>query len=94
MNRRSYYPSNQVISQMTTTSSNGFISSRPETPNLTEREYAELGHPSVNIRGMSMDSHDPLETRGAVRRLTDEYGGHYSMETVPMKSIVNEKEHP
>ncbi|THH07318.1 hypothetical protein EW145_g3459 [Phellinidium pouzarii] len=91
MHRRSYYPHNQqIVSQMTATSSTGFVSSRPETPNPTD---AELGNHQVNIRGMSLDSHDPLEMRAGVRRLTDEYVGGYSTDAVPMNSTVNEKEH-
>ncbi|KAL5531338.1 hypothetical protein ACEPAG_4215 [Sanghuangporus baumii] len=86
MHRRSYYPQNQQIaSQMT--SSTGFLSSRPDTPSLTEREFAELGHPSVTVRGMSLDSHDPLETRAGVHRLPDEYGGGYQADGVPMHMV-------
>lgn len=67
------------------TSSTGFISSRPETPSLAEPETAELAQ--VNIRGMSLDSHDPLETRGGVHRLPDEYGGGYPVDNMQMSTV-------
>lgn len=89
MHRRSYYPQNQLASQMTT--STGCVSSRPETPSLTEREYAELGHPSVNIRGLSLDSDDRLETRGVVRGLTDEHGSNYVTAAIPMATMDKDR---
>lgn len=91
MHRRSYYPHNQVASQMTT--STGFVSSRPDTPSLTEREYAEMGQP--HIRGMSLDSHDACETRGGVRRLPDEYGANnYSSDAIQMNNIEKSGHQP
>lgn len=88
MRRKSYYPQNQqLISQITATSSTGFNSSRPATPNMTDRDYAELAHQAVGIRGLSIDSHDPMHRP----RTTDDYG-EYSMDTLPIKGIIQEKE--
>ncbi|KAI5120366.1 hypothetical protein M0805_006888 [Coniferiporia weirii] len=82
MHRRSYYPLNQqIVSQMTATSSTGFVSSRPETPNVTD---AEFGNHQVNIRRISQDSHD----RTNAHRSTDDYAG--SSMDIPM-DIVKEK---
>ena len=75
----------------TLTTSTGYVSSRPDTPSLAEPDYAELGHPSVNIRGVSMDSHDRLETRNAVHKLADGYAGNYSVDALPMTPV--EKDH-
>ena len=87
MRRKSYYPQNQqLISQITATSSTGFNSSRPATPNMTDRDYAELAQQAVNIRGLSIDSHDPMHRP----RYTEDYGN-YSMDAVPMKGLVLEK---
>lgn len=81
MHRRSYYPHNQQIqSQMTATSSTGFISSRPETPNLLEREYPESAHADPSLNG-----HD------GGRPGAKGYDGH-STDAVPLHPIVSEKQ--
>ena len=93
MRQRSYYPQNQVVSQMTA-SSNGFLPSRPETPNLNERECAELTNPPVNIREMSMDSQNLLEGNGRLHQISNGYVGDYSSDVVPMDNIALEKSQP
>jgi len=94
--RRSYYPHNQqIVTQMTATSSTGFVSSRPETPNVTSGDFAEGAAPTnpINVRDLSLDGNDSLHGRGGIRRTTDEYGNGYGAEIMPMNSITNEKDH-
>ena len=86
MNRRSYYPHNQqIVSQMTTTSSTGFISSRPETPNVTD---SELANTHVDVRRNSFDSRE-INSRIDGLRIGDEF--EYPMEGMPLSNTVNEK---
>ena len=94
MHRRSYYPHNQqIVTQMTATSSTGFVSSRPETPNAVVGEYAEgtgSNVPPVAVREVSLEGKDSLE-RGAIRR-TDEYAAGYGIDMMPMNNVTNEKD--
>ena len=86
MNRRSYYPHNQqIVSQMTTTSSTGFISSRPETPNVTD---SELANTHVDVRRNSFDSRE-INSRIDGLRIGIEF--EYPMEGMPLSNTVNEK---
>lgn len=86
MNRRSYYPHNQqIVSQMTATSSTGFISSRPETPNVTD---SELANNHVDVRRNSFDSRE-INSRIDGLRIGDEF--EYPMEGMPLSNTVNEK---
>lgn len=91
MRRRSYYPQNQVVSQMTASSA-GFLPSRPETPIANERECAELGNPQVNIRETSMDI--TLEGNRRLHQINDGYNANYSSDAVPLDNIVLEKDRP
>ena len=86
MNRRSYYPHNQqIVSQMTATSSTGFISSRPETPNVTD---SELANNHGDVRRNSFDSRE-INSRIDGLRIGDEF--EYPMEGMPLSNTVNEK---
>lgn len=78
---------------MTATSSTGFVSSRPETPNVTSGDFIEGTAPTnpINVRDLSMDGNDSLNGRGGIRRTTDEYGNGYGAEIMPMNNITNEK---
>lgn len=80
---------------MTTTSSTGFISSRPETPNATERDYIDGGavNPPLNVRGLSMDSRDAMDSRAAIRHIPEEDKGGYQVDPIPMRCLVNEKDY-
>jgi hypothetical protein len=62
---------------------------------MTDRDYAELAHQAMNIRGLSIDSHDPMAA--SMRRIKDEYNVYGpadsdSTDAVPMKGMVREKE--
>jgi hypothetical protein len=64
MQRRSYYPHNQIISMATGTSSSGVLSSRPETP---------TGHdsrPELANGGLLADA-PPIDTAQIDRMLSD-----------------------
>jgi len=95
MHRRSYYPHNQqIISQMTATSSTGVISSRPETPNLLERDYTESinGAHHVGVLGLNGDVHDSSDFRGASHRSMEDCGK-LPKDIVSLNRIENEKVH-
>ncbi|TDL20297.1 kinase-like protein [Rickenella mellea] len=63
MRRRSYCPPEQVISQLTATTSTGFSPSRPVTPAPNDHEGA-LGGDNVVIRGPSSDANEITEIQG------------------------------
>jgi len=87
MHRRSYYPHNQqIISQMTVTSSTGFAASRPETPNLTERIYPDDSNaPAVRIQH---NGEDPNGSDGLPHSIA--YAG-VEPDSVQLNDIINEK---
>ena len=93
MHRRSYYPHNQqIISQMTATSSTGVHSSRPQTPDVAAVDSAGIVGAGVSgVREVSMDS---VNARSVRRIHADEHGAISPADAVQMNSFVNEKESP
>lgn len=63
---------------------------------MTDRDYAELAQQSVGIRGLSIDSHDPMNPMQRSKYGEDSQygvvgGGEYG-DVVPMRDFVREKE--
>ena len=98
MHRRSYYPHNQqIVSQMTASSSIAFSSSRPVTPN--DREHSESLHElrksgPQGIAGMPEGREDSIsmDHRLGVNRIVDGGINEVAPEQIGMNGYGNEKQ--
>ncbi len=88
MSRRSYCPPEQVISQVTATTSTGFTPSRPVTPAPNDHE-GTLGGDNVVILRSSTDANEITEIQG---RTVDDYEGISRLPVRLHKVLVDEEE--
>jgi serine/threonine kinase 32 len=80
MQRRSYYPQNQIVSTMTATSSTGINSSRPVTPGNDQYPEHQV---QIGTNGAAVDAD----------AVPNEYGETERYEGIPMSKVISEKDY-